>query len=454
MFATLVEKLQELDNEGVTERLRNLELERRRIEAETSALISVAQARRVPRDDGHHGVAGWLRANLNWSGAQITAAKRAAQLLDEHETVGDALLTGHIGNAQVAELARAARNPRCGGEIDEVLDLLLEHGEQLPFDDFRRVVRRWETLADEDGTELDDEANENNRTASLHERDGAIDLTASGGSAMTTAEMLGVFEQFVEAEFRQDVAARTELHGADAPASLLPRTDAQRRFDALHEIFLLAVSAPPGSRAPEPIVNILVDQHTHEVLLARHRLVPFPDDINEPDLSRMRCETDNGMPVPPETVFQATMQGYVRRIVVDDDGVVLNMGRQRRLFTGGARTAIKLMECHCGHLGCTVSSHFADIDHIDEWDRDGGFTDVDNGRPRCNGHNRAKTRLGLVDKRTRGGRIVTYRRDGTPMLPVGCRPPDDDEPDEIDDSGLARLARQLRPLLDQRTGSP
>jgi hypothetical protein len=454
MFATLVEELQQLDNDGVTERLRNLELERRQIEAETSALISLAHARRVPRDDGHHGVAGWLRANLNWSGAQVATAKKVARLLDEHEVVGDALLAGHVGTAQVAELARAARNPRCGSEIDDVLDILLEHGEQMPFDDFRRVVRRWESLADEDGAALDDEANQNHRTASLHERDGAIDLTARGGSAMTTAEMLGVFEQFVEAEFRKDVAARTELHGADAPASLLPRTDAQRRFDALHEIFRLAVSAPPGSRAPEPIVNILVDQHTHEVLLARHRLVPFPDDISEHDLSRMRCETDAGMPVPPEAVFQATMQGYVRRIVVDDDGVVLNMGRKRRLFTGGARTAVKLMECHCGHLGCTVSSHHADIDHIDEWDRDGGFTDVENGRPRCNGHNREKTRLGLIDKRTRGGRIVTYRRDGTAMLPVGCRPPDDDEPDEPDDSGLARLVRQLQPLLEQRSGPP
>ena len=453
MFATLAEQLQQLDNDGVTERLRELEVERRRIEAETSALISLAQARQVPRDDGHHGVAGWLRANLNWSGAQVAAAKQASLLLDAHEVVGDALLAGHLGTAQVGELARAARNPRCGAEIGDILDILLEHGEQLPFDDFRRVVRRWESLADEDGAELDDEANANSRTASLHERDGAVDLIARGGSAMTTAEMLGVFELFVEAEFRNDVATRTELHGPDAPASLLPRNDAQRRFDALHEIFRRAVSTPVGSQAPEPIVNLLVDQYTHEVLLARHRLVPFPDDIGAPDLSHMRCETDSGIPVPPEAVFQATMQGYVRRLVVDDDGVVLNMGRKRRLFSGGARTAVKLMECHCGHPGCTVSARHADIDHIDEWDRDHGHTDVDNGRPRCNAHNRAKTRLGLVDKRTRGGRIVTYRCDGTAMLPVGCRAPDDDDPDDADgsdDAGLARLVRELRPLQDDR----
>lgn len=445
MFATVVEDTQSMDDSGVTERLRQLELERRRLDAETFALITLAQARGAHRDDCHLSVAGWLRANLNWSGPQVAAAKKAARLVDTHEAVGDALHEGHIGAAQVHELARAARNPRCGSEIGEVLDLLLEHAEQLPFDDFRRVVRRWESLADEDGAAVDAEVNETNRTASVHEVGGAVDLRASGGSAMTVAEMIGVFGRFVEDEFRKDVASRTELHGPDAPASLLPRTDAQRRFDALHEIFRRAASTPAGGRAPLPVVNILVDQHTHEILLARHRLIPFPDDIPAPDLDRLRCETDSGIPVPPEAVFQAMMQGYVRRIVVDDDGVVLDMGRTRRLFTGAARTAVTLMESHCGHLGCTVSSRHAQIDHMDEWVRDHGRTDVENGRPRCNGHNPEKTRLGLVDRRTRGGRIVTYRRDGTPMLPVGCRAPDE-EPDPA--QGLAALARALRPLLE------
>ena len=128
MFASLVDELQGLDNDAATERLRELELQRRRLDAETAALITLAQARGVHRDDGHLSVAGWLRANLNWSGQQIGVAKKVARLLDAHETVGDALLAGHLGAAQVGELAHAARNPRCGSEIGEVLDLLLEKG--------------------------------------------------------------------------------------------------------------------------------------------------------------------------------------------------------------------------------------------------------------------------------------------------------------------------------------
>lgn len=446
MFATVVDEVSALDNGDVTLRLRHLELQRRRLDAEIAAVASVAAARGVHRDDGHLTIAGWLRANLNWSGQQVATLKKTVKLLDEHAAIGDALLDGHIGTAQVTELARARSNRRCGTEMVEVLDVLLDHAEHLPFDDFQRVVRRWESLADEDGAVIDAEANHVNRTVSMHEVSGAIDLRATGGSPMTTAEMLGIFEQFVEAEFRADVAARTELHGSDAPTSLLPRTDAQRRFDALATILRCAASTPAGGRAPEPVVNIIVDQHTHEILLARHRLIPFPDDLPAPELDRIRCETDTGIPLPPDAVFQAMMQSYVRRIVVDTDGVVRDMGRKRRLFTGAARTAVKLMASHCGHLGCTVSSHHADIDHMDEWDRNNGRTDLDNARPRCGGHNREKTRLGLVDKRTAGGRIITYRRDGTAMLPVGCRAPDDDvdDPDADDiDIALTRIVREL-----------
>ncbi len=147
---------------------------------EAIPVVSVAAARGVHRDDGHLSVAGWLRANLNWSGPEIAAMKKTVRLLDDHAVVGDALLAGHIGSAQVDELARACSNRRCGTEIGEVLDTLLAHAERLPFVDFRRVVRRWETLADEDGAAADAGANEQNRTASLNEVNGAIDLSRVG----------------------------------------------------------------------------------------------------------------------------------------------------------------------------------------------------------------------------------------------------------------------------------
>ena len=123
-------------------------------------------------------------------------------------------------------------------------------------------------------------------------------------------------------------------------------------------------------------------------------------------------------------MLQAALLGHVRRVIVDDRGVVLNMGRKRRLFKGAARVAAKLMATHCGQPGCTVGVRYAEVDHLREWHRDGGPTDVANSTIRCHSHNPTKHRLGLIDRRAKSGQVVTFRRDGTPMLPVGCRLPE------------------------------
>jgi hypothetical protein len=61
------------------------------------------------------------------------------------------------------------------------------------------------------------------------------------------------------------------------------------------------------------------------------------------------------------------------------------------------------------------------IDHLDEWDRDGGSTSSDNGAPRCGPHNRHKHRAGITTTRDGHGNLVDHRPDGTPILPVGQR---------------------------------
>ena len=78
------------------------------------------------------------------------------------------------------------------------------------------------------------------------------------GRVSCTAELLVIFDRFVQAEFDKDVAARTAEFGPDAPASTLPRSDSQRRFDALVAIFRAAVVAPADGIAPVPVVNLLV----------------------------------------------------------------------------------------------------------------------------------------------------------------------------------------------------
>ena len=139
------------------------------------------------------------------------------------------------------------------------------------------------------------------------------------------------------------------------------------------------------------------------------------------DLLWQYCETENGVPVNGHDIIRAALTGYIRRIVIDGQGVVTDFGRKRRLFTGAAREALKLMLDGCEHIGCPVRPTSCQIDHINEWIRDGGTTDLANGALKCNGQNRAKHRLGITEQRDANGTLVQYRADGTPIIPVGRR---------------------------------
>jgi len=450
MLATVVDQLTELDDDALTERFRKLELQHRRMAAEQAAIIAEGERRNIAAVDNHRSMKGWLKANANWSNAHVARTRKLAKALVALPQVGEALLAGHIGTDQANELARVAANRRVNEQLPDSITVLLDHAEQLSFEEARTCVSRWETLADLDGANRDRELSHERRTATVTELDGSLYLRATGGTAETAAEMTAIFNQALEREFQADVAERTRLHGPDAPASLLRRTDAQRRFDAMTSIFRRSVAVPANAKTPQPLVNIVVDQRTAEEALARHGLIPEPTDLPELDLSRRRCETTSGTPIVPDAVVRAMLQGHVRRVVFDSAGVIINMGRKRRLFTGAARDAARLMSTRCDQPGCDIPGEHTQIDHLAEWDRDHGNTDLENAGLGCNRHNPGKHRKRFSAKRARNGQVIYSRSDGTPMLPVGRRHPDDlPDPQETDTEMLTRLARKrlaaLRP---------
>ena len=68
--------------------------------------------------------------------------------------------------------------------------------------------------------------------------------------------MIEIFQRFCDAEFATDWAWLRERFGDNAPHGLLPRSDAQRRFDALLAIFEAAAAIYPGYhlyRANSPV---------------------------------------------------------------------------------------------------------------------------------------------------------------------------------------------------------
>jgi hypothetical protein len=146
--------------------------------------------------------------------------------------------------------------------------------------------------------------------------------------------------------------------------------------------------------------------------------------------------------VHPLLALRLAVGAYIRRVVVDAEGVVVDQGRKQRLFTGPAREAAKLLVRRCEHPGCNVPVRFADVDHLTEWFA-GGRTNQRNSGIRCRSHNRFKHRERWRTRRDATGRRFSVRSDGTVVLPAGARPPDFTI-DEMNQRARARLAELSR----------
>lgn len=430
MITDVIEECLGLEPEALDARVRALTLESCRVQAELAAALAVVDARRGFEADGHRSLHGYVKATVNCGGGEAARLVRRARLTDEEPTVADAWRAGHIGSEQADRLARASQHRRAGAAFRDVRDRLLADAEHLDYSSFETVVSRFEKLGDIDGAHADDRSNIEDRSATVVESADGVSVSAHGGDALQAAEMTAVFQQACQDEFVIDCERRRTEHGDDAPSHPLPRTARQRSLDALHRIFLAYVTVPKGGVRPEPIVSVVIDAATAGAVLHEHGLLDTPQVLTdaEPELFDRRCETSSGTVVHPDLALTAMLTGRVRRAVVDSAGVVIDLGRSQRLFTGNSREAARLLVTRCSARGCDVPARFCDIDHLRSASENGA-TDQANSTPLCGRHNRHKHSARLRARRTARGDVRLIRADGTLIGPAGERPPDWAEPD-------------------------
>jgi hypothetical protein len=116
------------------------------------------------------------------------------------------------------------------------------------------------------------------------------------------------------------------------------------------------------------------------------------------------------------------IHGRVRRVVLESDNVVIDLGASRRVFTGNARDAAQLIVHSCSHPGCDSPAEFCDVDHLRRH-ADGGPINQRNAGPECRSHNVFKETAGLRSRRAANGRVYLIRPDGSVIMPVGARTP-------------------------------
>lgn len=92
--------------------------------------------------------------------------------------------------------------------------------------------------------------------------------------------------------------------------------------------------------------------------------------------------TDHGQDIPAATCRRLACNAGIIPLVLNGDGVPLELGRTRRYFNRAQRRAIATRDKGCCNPGCSMPVNRTEAHHLDEWSA-GGRTDVSRGCLLC-----------------------------------------------------------------------
>ncbi len=163
-----------------------------------------------------------------------------------------------------------------------------------------------------------------------------------------------------------DPLAKPIPAGTDAERD--QRLPEQRRADALIDVCRLALQADtlPDNGGQRPQLNVTVKY-----------------DILTKELSAGTL--DIGGQLSPTTVRRLACDALILPAVLGNRGEVLDLGRQRRLYTGAVRRAIILRDGGCAFPGCDRPPTWCQVHHWKPW-HTGGTTCAADGLLLCSHH--------------------------------------------------------------------
>jgi hypothetical protein len=150
-----------------------------------------------------------------------------------------------------------------------------------------------------------------------------------------------------------------------------PRDDRaapQRRLDAIVEICQLACATGelPTNGGDRPHIVVTINLDTLRAQLGAATL-------------------DDGSPLSPTTARRMACDAAIIPAILNSAGQILDLGRERRLFTGPLRRALILRDNGCAFPGCDRPPRWCNGHHIQHW-ADGGPTSLNNAALLCAHH--------------------------------------------------------------------
>jgi hypothetical protein len=333
---------------------------RSQLDAIGLALVREADARAVAAGQGAASTAVWLRDGQRVSvHAAVRLVKLAAAVDADLPVTGAALGDGAVNLEQVGVIARAVADlpaeHRAKGER-----FLLEQAAVFGPKELEVLGRRlFEVIDPEQAAEREADQLARAEQRAHEKRD--FRLTDIGAGQIRLSGLLGSTDAAV---------VRSALDPLCAPHPDDPRSPGQRRVDALVDVCRIAMSCGqlPDNGGEPPQVVITMDLDT------------MRDGVGAATL-------DDGSPVSPTAARRMACDAGVIPVVLGGAGQVLDLGRERRLFTGPLRRAIVIRDGGCTFPGCDRPPRWCSCHHIRHW-IDGGKTCLDNAVLACGYHHR------------------------------------------------------------------
>jgi hypothetical protein len=394
---SVLDELAGLDLDGFSDgpllaHLREVVTAVNRLTAHAVRVTRRADARGACEYDGAKTMRSWLRGHLRMADPAAGRLVGHGRVL-EHLPLTAGLFTDgdldadHVAAiaviAEPANLDRALAQGIDLGSVEEALLLVATHGTHR---DLRIAVADYLAKLDPDGTEPD--PTENRTFTMLQHPDGT--WTVHG-----TLDQIG----------GQKLATALESISAASRCAGDTRTRSQRTADALVQLAdnALATGELPVLRTVKPHVIVTIGI----------------DDLVTPTTTGPAAATTGlGDTISAARARWTACDATITRIVLDPDGLPIEVGREHRVVPAHIRRAVEHRDRSCVFAGCEAPRWYCDVHHLVAWAL-GGETSLTNSGLLCERHHTKVHhgyRIERDDTAPPGARWRTYRPDGTQIL--------------------------------------
>jgi Domain of unknown function (DUF222) len=370
--------------EDLVEYLGRVQVLAQRVSALRLALVREIDARGVPAAQGAPSTLAWLRDRLRISGGEAKRCVTLARVLDQLPVLAEALAAGAVNGDQAQIVAATVERTPAVVKADAEA-CLVGYAETFAPKELGRLAER---ILEHVAPEIAESRDEAEVAAAENRAFERRELHVSDVDGTSRVRIGGWLDREGAAHLRAalDPLSRPCPQG-DTPDRRSPE---QRRADALVEVCRLANACGelPDNGGDRPQVVVTMDLDRLQARRGAGRL-------------------EDGGQISPESVRRLACDAGVVPAVLDGAGQVLDVGRERRLFTGALRRALVLRDQGCAFPTCDRPAKWCQAHHAKHW-IDGGTTDQDNGVLLCGYHHR------LIHHSDWQVRIVDHHPEFTP----------------------------------------